>query len=304
MGHTAGDEPATVHDTTTNGTDVLDAPDLGPVFPRPFDHANASFTQVLATLRGPEHDAGARTTAPLPHELHELLVDGTTVLALRHTGGVVIAGDRRATAGNLISKKDMRKVFPADRHSAVAISGSAGPAMDMARVFATELEHYEKIEGETLSLDGKSNKLAGMVRSHFPMAVQGLVVVPLFCGVDRRTGESGIFDYDPVGGRYRAADHACAGSGSLMARQTLKRMHDPDADAEQAVRLALEALLDAADDDSATGGPDRVRGLYPIVATISAEDGYQELDTDEIAQVAGALLDARSGLARGDARGA
>jgi proteasome beta subunit len=197
--------------------------------------------------------------------------------------GVVMAGDRRATAGHQISRTDMRKVFPADELSAIAISGAAGPAMELARVFATELEHYEKVEGEPLSLEGKSNKLAGMVRANLPMAMQGLVVVPLFAGVDGRTGEGSIFEYDPVGGRYVATDHAATGSGSLAARATLKRLHRPEEGLETAVHTAIEALFDAAEEDTATGGPDLIRRIYPIVAIISTEDGYHELPDDEVA---------------------
>ena len=192
---------------------------LGDVFPRPFEAQSSSFADVLRRAV-PEAmpDWGSRELSPA---LHDQVVEGTTVLAVLFDGGVVVAGDRRATAGNLISKTDMRKVFPADHHSAVAISGAAGPAMELARVFATELEHYEKVEGEALSLEGKSNKLAGMVRANLPLAMQGMVVVPLFAGVDPRANVPGIYEYDPVGGRYTARRHAASGSGSLVARQTL-----------------------------------------------------------------------------------
>jgi proteasome beta subunit len=175
----------------------------------------------------------------------------------------------------------MRKVFPADHHSAVAISGAAGPAMELARVFATELEHYEKVEGEALSLEGKSNKLAGMVRANLPLAMQGMVVVPLFAGVDPRSGVPGIYEYDPVGGRYTARRHAASGSGSLVARQSLLHGFRPATPEDPTVRLAVEALFDAAEQDSATGGPDLIRRIYPIVAIIDA-DGYRELDDEAV----------------------
>jgi proteasome beta subunit len=218
----------------------------------------------------------------MPAELRSQLVEGTTVLAVTTAQGVVMAGDRRATAGHLISRGDMRKVFPADDSSAIAISGAAGPAMELARVFATELEHYEKVEGEPLSLEGKSNKLAGMVRAHLPMAMQGLVIVPLFAGVDPRSGEGSIYEYDPVGGRYQAREYAATGSGSLAARATLKRLHDFDAGLDAAVRTAIEALFDAAEEDSATGGPDLIRRIYPIVAVIDEADGYHELSDEDV----------------------
>jgi proteasome beta subunit len=183
--------------------------------------------------------------------------------------GVVVAGDRRATAGNLISRGDMRKVFPADDTSAIAISGTAGPAMELAKVFATELEHYEKVEGEPLSLEGKSNKLAGLLRAHLPMAMQGLVIVPLFAGIDPRTHEPRIFEYDPVGGRYVATAQAATGSG-LAGRPCHAQASGRSgcAELDTAVRTALEALADAAEEDSATGGPDLIRRIFPIVAVI------------------------------------
>ncbi len=256
--------------------------------PRLFDAGSSSF---VAALRQQAPDAVPPIlNGPLPPELRSQLVDGTTVLAVVARDGVVIAGDRRATAGHVISRGDMRKVFPADDSSAIAISGAAGPAMELARVFATELEHYEKVEGEPLSLEGRSNKLAGLVRAHLPLAMQGLVVVPLFAGVDQRTGDRGIFEYDPVGGRYRATDCAATGSGALSARTTLKRLADPDAEIGTAIRTAVEALFNAAEEDSATGGPDLIRRIYPIVAVID-QDGYRELDDEEVAGHVEAVID-------------
>lgn len=259
--------------------------------PMAFDAGGSSFFEVLRRA-APDAVPELLRGATMPPQLAAQLVEGTTVLAVTHRDGVVIAGDRRATAGHLISKKDMRKVYPADAHSAVAISGAAGPAMELARVFATELEHYEKVEGEPLSLDGKSNKLAHMVRANLPLAMQGLVVVPLFAGVEARTPEGRIFEYDPTGGRYRATDYAAAGSGSIIARGTLKRGHDAAADENDAVRLVIEALFDAAEDDSATGGPDLVRRIYPIVVVIDA-DGYRELDDAAVVDHVDAIVAAR-----------
>ncbi len=280
-------------DTATRSTTVAEL-GLGDVFPRPFEVQSSSFAEVLRRNvpdAVPDWMAG-REMAP---SLHDQVVEGTTVLAVLFDGGVIVAGDRRATAGNMISKTDMRKVFPADHHSAVAISGAAGPAMEMARVFSTELEHYEKVEGEALSLEGKSNKLAAMVRANLPLALQGMVVVPLFAGVDPHSGEPGIFEYDPVGGRYTARRHAASGSGSLVARQTLLHGFRPGTPQEPTVRLAVEALFDAAEQDSATGGPDLVRRIYPIVAVVDG-DGYRELDPDTI------LADIESIVAEREAR--
>lgn len=266
--------------------------DLGDLSPQAFDPAGASFVEVLRRS-APDQVPALLQGAPLPEELRRQLVHGTTVLALRFAGGVVVAGDRRATSGNLIAHGDMRKVFPADTWSAIAIAGAAGPAVELARVFAIELEHYEKVEGDPLSLDGKANKLAGMVRANMGLAMQGLVVVPLFAGVEAATGLGRIFEYDPIGGRYAASDHAASGSGSLIARGTLKRMVDPGADAATATRTAVEALFDAAEDDSATGGPDLIRRIYPIVAVVD-QAGYRELDQDTIAGLVHDVVDART----------
>ena len=207
---------------------------------------------------------------------------GTTVLALRFDGGVVMAGDRRATAGNSIEHRAMEKVFAADRHSAVAIAGSAGMAVEMVRLFQVQLEHYEKVEGVALSLSGKANQLAQMVRSHLPMAMQGFVVVPLFCGFDVERGVGRIFTYDPAGGHYEETDFQTTGSGGRDARTTIKLGYRENQSREDAIELAVLALYEAADADSATGGPDLVRGIFPIVATVTA-DGYARVDEAEVA---------------------
>lgn len=250
----------------------------------PFDPAAISFSALLRRTL-PEPALPPRTDAP-PH------VDGTTVLAVTYDGGVVMAGDRRATAGNVISKRDMRKVFPTDDWSAVAISGAAGPAMELAKVFATELEHYEKVEGFPLSLEGKANKLAQMVRGNLPMAMQGFVVVPLFAGHDPHSALSRIYEFDVAGGRYEERRFATSGSGGRDARGSLKARFDEGLPVEQAVAIAIEALWDAADEDSATGGPDQVRGIYPLVALIDAE-GYRELEDDDVARRVDAVVSSR-----------
>lgn len=262
-----------------------------PSAPPLFDPHSSSFFEALRRT-APEAMPEALGRGRLPREVLDRVSEGTTVLACTFEGGVAIAGDRRATAGHVISKKDMRKVFPADSHSAIAISGVAGPAMELAKIFATELEHYEKVEGEPLSLEGKANKLALMVRANLPLTLQGLVVVPLFAGVESRpspdrdttdVGEAAIFEYDPIGGRYQATDYAASGSGALVARGTLKRAHRPDMGAEEGTHLVVDALFDAAEEDSATGGPDLVRRIYPIVSVVTP-DGYRELDGDEVAE--------------------
>lgn len=262
--------------------------DLAGAFPEPFDLAGPSFSTLLARHLP---QAAPDLHGELPEELTP--VEGTTVLACAFAGGVIIAGDRRATAANVISKRDMRKVFEADSWSAVGISGVAGPAMELAKVFATELEHYEKVENGALSLEGKSNKLGQMVRANLPMAMQGLMVVPLFAGYDTQAGTGRIYEFDVAGGRYEEARFASQGSGARDARGSLKGRYRPDMSRDDTVDLTLEALWDAADEDSATGGPDLVRGIYPLVAVID-EGGYRELDGDDIAARVDRIISARS----------
>ncbi len=215
---------------------------------------------------------------------HDLeFAHGTTVVASRFPGGVIIAGDRRATAGNLISHRDMRKVFPADRWSGVAIAGAAGPAMEMVKMFQLQLEHYEKVEGHALSIEGKANQLSQMLRGNLPAAMQGFVVVPLFAGFDRRRGYGRLYAYDVTGGRYEEEDFVASGSGSLFARTVIKMGRREDMTSDETIDLMISALFAAADDDSATGGPDSMRGIYPIVASIDAT-GYHELPESDIAE--------------------
>ncbi|MGH9075444.1 MAG: proteasome subunit beta [Acidimicrobiales bacterium] len=225
---------------------------------------------------------GAHERAVIPH--------GTTVVALRYAEGVVMAGDRRATAGNAIAHRSIEKVFPADRWSGVSIAGAAGVAIEMVRLFQTNLEHYEKVEGLPLSLEGKANQLSQMVRSNFGMALQGLVVVPLFAGWDTRRRTGRIFTYDVTGGPYEEADHNATGSGGQDARTTIKLGWHEQMAAGEAIELAIQALYEAADEDSATGGPDIVRGIYPTVATIGPE-GFAYTATAEVADRFRALID-------------
>jgi proteasome beta subunit len=207
--------------------------------------------------------------------------EGTTVLALRYKDGVIVAGDRRATEGFQIAHRSIEKVFAADDMSAVAIAGAAGPAVEMVRLFQTELEHYEKVEGERLSLEGKANKLSQMIRANLPAAMQGLAVVPLFAGFDESRNLGRLFKYDITGGRYEEDDFHATGSGGKDARSSLKKRYEPDLDRDTAVKIAIEALFDAADEDVGTGGPDLMRGIFPTVVAIS-EDGSTEIAEDEI----------------------
>jgi proteasome beta subunit len=222
----------------------------------------------------------------------ELTPHGTTIVAATYPGGVVMAGDRRATMGNIIAQRDIEKVFPADEYSCVGIAGAAGLAVEMVRLFQTELEHYEKIEGTTLSLDGKANRLSALIRANLAMAMQGLAVVPLFAGYDLNAQHGRIFSYDVTGGRYEETAFHSVGSGSMFARGSLKKLYRLDLDANGAVTAVVQALYDAADDDSATGGPDVTRRIFPVVSLISAE-GFRRLSDAEVAEVADAVIAAR-----------
>jgi proteasome beta subunit len=220
------------------------------------------------------------------------IVHGTTVLAIRFDQGVVMAGDRRATAGSMIASRRIEKVFPADDFSGVAIAGAAGPAVDLVRLFQLQLEHYEKIEGELLSLEGKANQLSQLVRANLPAAMQGFAVVPLFAGYDERRQMGRVFSYDVTGGKYEEADFQTNGSGGVHARNWIKALWQEGMGRDPAVDLALRALFAAADEDSATGGPDLVRRIFPTVAVIGAE-GYHRVEESEIAERADGLLGGR-----------
>jgi proteasome beta subunit len=217
---------------------------------------------------------------------------GTTVVAIRYVGGVVMAGDRRATAGYSIASRRIEKVFPADELSGVAIAGAAGPAVELVKLFQVQLEHYEKVQGEVLSLEGKANQLSQLVRANLPAAMQGFVVVPLFAGYDESRQLGRVFSYDVTGGRYEEADFQTQGSGSVHARNWIKAAWRDDLSADDAVQLAIRALFAAADEDVATGGPDLVRRIFPTIARIDT-NGYHALDENTIETLAAAALGGR-----------
>ncbi len=222
----------------------------------------------------------------------DLAPHATTIVAATFPGGVVMAGDRRATMGNIIAQRDIEKVFPTDEYSCVGIAGTAGLAVEMVRLFQTELEHYEKIEGTTLSIDGKANRLSALIRGNLGMAMQGLAVVPLFAGYDLVSDQGRIFSYDVTGGRYQETAFHSVGSGSVFARGSLKKLYRDDFDQLQCVTATVQALYDAADDDSATGGPDLTRRIFPVVSVITHE-GHTRLAQDEVAAVADQIVAGR-----------
>ncbi|GGC83685.1 proteasome subunit beta [Tersicoccus solisilvae] len=265
-----------------------------------FDAAGAgtgsSFTAWLQTDH-PDLLPFGRTPLAVPGAGETLAPHGTTILAMTYGGGVLMAGDRRATMGNLIASRHIEKVYPADSHSVLGVAGTAGIALDVMRLFQVELEHYEKIEGTRLSLEGKANRLGAMVRENLPRAVQGLAVLPLFAGYDTTRAVGRIFSYDVTGGRYEEIEHHTVGSGSAFARGALKKLWRPHLTEEEAVRVAVESLFDAADDDSATGGPDAIRRLWPVIMTVGAA-GHRRIPEHELEEVCEDVLAARSRAGR------
>ncbi|MBB5789194.1 proteasome subunit beta [Jiangella mangrovi] len=240
----------------------------------------SSFTEFLRQ-HSPELLPGNRVPAG---DLGGLTPHATTLVATTFPGGVVMAGDRRATMGNMIAQRDIQKVFQADEYSAVGMAGAAGLGLELIRLFQLELEHYEKIEGTVLSLEGKANRLSHMIRGNLGMAMQGLAVVPLFAGYDQGSGQGRIFSYDVTGGRYEEHQFFSVGSGSVFARGALKKLYRDDLAVDDAIAITVQALYDAADDDSATGGPDLQRHIYPIVAVVD-EAGFRQRDEQAVAQI-------------------
>jgi proteasome beta subunit len=254
----------------------------------------SSFTEFLSAA-APELLPGRR---PLPPGLAagEIAPHGTTIVAITSGEGVVMAGDRRATMGNLIANREIDKVHRADEYSLVGVAGTAGVGIELVKLFQVELEHYEKIEGAMLSLDGKANRLATMIRNNLGAALQGLAAIPLFAGFDlagSSPDKAGrIFSFDVAGGIYEETGYDSLGSGSLFAKAALKKRYRPGMSTDEVVRLAVEALYDAADDDTATGGPDVTRKIYPVVMVATAE-GSRRLTDEETARVGEAVVAAR-----------
>jgi proteasome beta subunit len=249
----------------------------------------SSFADFLAG-HSPDLLPGRRAVGLPPGQIEA--PHATTIVAATFDGGVMMAGDRRATMGNIIAQRDIEKVFPADEYSCVGIAGSAGLAVELVRLFQAELEHYEKIEGITLSLDGKANRLSSLIRGNLGMAMQGLAVVPLFAGYDLHTGHGRIFSYDVTGGRYEEHAFHAVGSGSLFARGSLKKLYRDGLDDRECATAILQALYDAADDDSATGGPDMTRRIFPVFAVVT-EQGFTRLPESDVEAIADSVVAAR-----------
>jgi proteasome beta subunit len=249
---------------------------------------SSSFTDFLASYRPALLPSGR----PLPPGASIEVPHGTTIVSLLYEDGAVMAGDRRATMGNVIANRDMQKVFAADGYSVVGIAGTAGIAIELVRLYQVELEHYEKIEGAIMSLEGKANRLASMIRGNLGLAMQGLTVVPVYAGYDLEAEAGRIFSYDVTGGCYAETGHHSTGSGSLFARGALKKLWRPDLTEDEAVAVAVEALYDAADDDSATGGPDLGRRIWPSVAVVDRV-GVRFVADESLEQVVATIVERR-----------
>jgi proteasome beta subunit len=274
----------------------IDRQDFPGQLPAAFPAAgNTSLTHLLQG-GGPPQVPGGRGAAAAGG-VGELTPHGTTIVAIACADGVVMAGDRRATMGNLVASRDIEKVHPADAYSCIGIAGTAGVGLELMRLFQVELEHYEKIEGTVLSLDGKANRLATMVRNNLGAAMQGLAVIPLFAGYDldatdpARVGR--LFSFDVAGGVYEEQDYCAIGSGSLFAKSALKKTYRRDVTVAEAATLAVEALYDAADDDTATGGPDLIRKIFPVVMSATAQ-GTHRLSDEETAAIASEVIARRA----------
>jgi proteasome beta subunit len=261
------------------------------------DLQTSSFADVLAShspglLPGRAPGYGTDVSAPAPGEAIRDLPHATTIVAATCDHGVVLAGDRRATAGSMIAKRDVEKVFRSDEYSAIGYTGTGSTGIEFVRLFAVELEHYEKMEGRSLSLEGKANRLAWMIRGNLAAAMQGLIVVPLFVGYDEEAGLGRIFSYDVAGGPYEEQRFHSVGSGSVFARGSLKKLYVDGMPVRDAVLACVQALYDAADDDSATGGPDLTRRIFPVIATVTA-DGFRKLPEAESEEVAEQVVQGR-----------
>jgi proteasome beta subunit len=256
-----------------------------------------SFTDFL-TAYAPDLLPGAglrvpgAASTPAGDEVIGSLPHGTTLVSAVCDHGVVLAGDRRATAGSMIAHRDIEKVFRSDEYSAIGIAGTASLGLEFVRLFAVELEHYEKMEGRPLSLEGKANRLATMVRSNLMVAMQGLAVVPLFVGYDEDAGQGRIFSCDVAGGPYEEHRFFSIGSGSVFARGAMKKTYYDGMSLRDTVLACVQALYDAADDDSATGGPDLTRRIFPVVVTVTA-DGFRRLSEAESEEYARQVVESR-----------
>lgn len=247
---------------------------------KPHDYGTTDFLQILKS-RAPERVADWNRLNGMQEKFPHNFLEGTTVLALVYDKGVIMAGDRQATEGYQVGERRIQKVFKIDRHSAIAIAGVAGPCFETAKLFQVQVEFYEKMEGTSLSLDGQANYLSSLVRTNISLAMQGLIVLPLFAGFDLKQAKGRIFKYDVLGGRYEEDSYYAIGSGGKDARTTLKKLYQPKMSQESALKAVIESIWDAADEDIATGGPDMIRKIFPTL-TVITEDGVADISDETV----------------------
>ncbi len=250
---------------------------------KPHDYGITDFLQILKS-RAPDQVSDWNQINTLHQTLPNNFLEGTTVLSLVYDKGVIIAGDRQATEGYQVGERRIQKVFKIDRHSAIAVAGVAGPCFEIAKLFQVQVEFYEKMEGTSLSLEGQANYLSSLVRSNLNLAMQGLIVLPIFAGYDLKQKKGRIFKYDALGGRYEEDSYYSIGSGGKDARSTLKKIFQPEMSKEAALTAVAEALWDAADEDIATGGPDLIRKIFPTLTTIT-EDGVTDVSDETVEEL-------------------
>ncbi len=250
---------------------------------KPDDYGKTDFLQILKN-RYPDQVTDWNQLNSIPDNLSHNYLEGTTVLALVYKNGVILAGDRQATEGFQVGERRIQKVFKINRHSAIAVAGVAGPCFETAKLFQVQVEFYEKMEGTTLSLDGQANYLSSLVRMNLSLAMQGLIVLPIFAGYDLKQNKGRIFKYDALGGRYEEDAYYAIGSGGKDARSTLKKMYSPGMSEQEALTAVAEALWDAADEDIATGGPDLIRKIFPTLTAIT-EQGVSDISDETVAEL-------------------
>ena len=246
--------------------------------------ARSSFNDYLKELNS--------DITPIKNNSENLTPQATTIVAVVFNQGVLMAGDRRATMGHIVAQKDIEKVFPADSESIIGIAGSAGIALELVKLFQVELEHYEKIEGTQLSVEGKANRLSVLLRGNLGLAFQGLAALPLFAAFDLKQQKGRVFSYDVTGGRYEEHQYYAVGSGSVFAKSSLKKMHQENMDEKLAIRVSLESLYDAAEEDSATAGPDLSRKIFPVVGVVTKQ-GYRRVTEKELDELVSKIIDER-----------
>lgn len=254
-----------------------------------FDLLTSEGYRFPAKALSPSDPAGSG----LPFEPTE----GTTILALRYRDGVMVAGDRRATAGHTVLYDRADKVIPIDDYSLMAISGSPAMAFEIARILEHSFQYHRRRQLQEMSIEAKLRRLSLLIRDNLPMAVQGIgAVIPIFATYDQEADLGRIYFYDVLGAQFEVADFATTGSGSSAVRGAMYYMNRwggppfSQLSREDAVGLSLRLLFTASEYDSATGRYESSAGVYPTVKTITS-GGQEDIDLDELRALHERFLD-------------